>query len=138
MKIYSNGPEAIYDLHKKGYSNDFQLLGNDLVWVQENVSIRAGELAILEYYKIPSSKHDKNILTVFGIFALYHNIKGIFIIVQCRGYRLMAPGSRLLSSLLHKRSCNISCRSFHPRLFRSGRGDHEYRYESSCRALEHF
>ena len=79
MKIYSNGPDAIYDLHKKGFSNDFQLLGNDLLWVQENVSIRAGEFAILEYHKISGSKYDKNDLIVFGIIALYHNIKGILI-----------------------------------------------------------
>jgi len=79
MKIYSNGPDAIYDLHKKGFSNDFQIFGNDLLWVQENVSIRAGEFAILEYHKISGSNSDKNELTVFGIIAFYHNIKGILI-----------------------------------------------------------
>lgn len=80
MKIYSNGPDAIYDLHRKGFSNDFQLFGNDLLWVQEKVSIKAGEFAILEYYKIAGSKYNKNELIVFGIIALYHNIKGILII----------------------------------------------------------
>ena len=79
MKIYSNGPDAIYDLHKRGFSNDFQLFGNDLLWVQENVSIRAGEFAIIEYHKIRGSKYDKNELNVFGIIAHYHNIKGILI-----------------------------------------------------------
>ena len=79
MKIYSNGPDVIYDLHKKGYSDDFQLSGNDLVWVQGNVSIRAGEFAILEYHKISGSKYDKDELIVFGIIALYPNIKGILI-----------------------------------------------------------
>ena len=80
MKIYSNGPDAIYDLHRKGFSNDFQLFGNDLLLVQENVSIRAGEFAILEYHKISGSKYDKNEFIVFGIIALYHNEKGILII----------------------------------------------------------
>ena len=79
MKIYSNGPDAIYDLHRKGFTNDFQLSGNDLLLVHENVSIRAGEFAILEYHKIPGSINDKNELHVFGIIALYHNIKGILI-----------------------------------------------------------
>ena len=80
MKIYSNGPDAIYDLHRKGFSNDFQLTGNDLLWVQEKISITAGEFAILEYYKISRSKYDKNELVVFGIIALYHNVKGVLII----------------------------------------------------------
>ena len=79
MKIYPNGPEAVYELHRKGFSNDFQISGNDLLWVQENVSIRAGEFSILEYYKISGSKYDKNELFVFGIIALFHNIKGILI-----------------------------------------------------------
>jgi hypothetical protein len=42
MKTYLNGPDAISDLHKKGFENDFQLSGNDLFWVQENLFIRAG------------------------------------------------------------------------------------------------
>jgi hypothetical protein len=33
MKTYLNGPDAISDLHKKGFANDFYLLGNDLFWV---------------------------------------------------------------------------------------------------------
>jgi hypothetical protein len=29
MTTYLNGPDAIGGLHKKGFENDFQLLGND-------------------------------------------------------------------------------------------------------------
>src|SRR5687768_5694830 len=79
MKIYSNGPDAIYDLHRKGFSNDFQFTGNDLLWAQENVTIRAGEFAILEYQKITGSNYHRSDLLVFGIIALCHNIKGILI-----------------------------------------------------------
>ena len=79
MNITCNGPDAIYSLHRKGFSNDFHLFGNDLLWVQENISIRAGEYAILESYKASGSKYGKSIINVFGIIALYHNVKGILI-----------------------------------------------------------
>ena len=80
MKIYTNGPDAISDLHRNGFTNDFQLFGNDLLWVQEGYFIRAGEFAILEYYKIPGLEHNEaDDLVVFGIIAPYHNIKGILL-----------------------------------------------------------
>ena len=79
MKTYLNGSDAISDLHKKGFSNDFHLSGNDLFWVQENLFIRAGEFSILEYHKIPGSKNKMDELVVFGIIAPWHNIKGILI-----------------------------------------------------------
>jgi len=79
MRTYLNGPDAISDLHKKRFANDFHLSGNDLFWVQENLFIRAGEFSILEYHKIPGSKTKMDELIVFGIIAPHHNIKGILI-----------------------------------------------------------
>jgi hypothetical protein len=79
MKTIFNGPDVISDLHKKGFSNDFHLSGNDLFWVRENLFIRAGEFAILEYHKIPGSKNKMDEFVVFGIIAPHHNIKGILI-----------------------------------------------------------
>ena len=79
MKIYSNGTDAISDLHHNGFTNDFQLVGNDLFWVQGDIFIRAGEFAILEYYKITRTDKSLDELIVFGIIAPYHNIKGILL-----------------------------------------------------------
>jgi len=79
MNDYANAPDAVSELHKKGFSNDFQLSGNDLLWIQESISIRAGEFSILEYHKITRAKYNRNELVVFGILAPYHNIKGILI-----------------------------------------------------------
>lgn len=72
MKIYLNEADAICDLHGKGFTNDFHLSGNDLLWVQENLLIRMGEFVIVEYHKMEES-------IVFGIIALHHNIKGILL-----------------------------------------------------------
>lgn len=90
MKIYSNITDIISDLHRRGFTNDFQLVGNDLLWVQENLFIRAGEFSILEYFKISDSKNDMNEFIVFGIVAPYHNIKGI-LLNHYRSYTNVTP-----------------------------------------------
>lgn len=77
MKKYTNRADAIDDLHRQGFTNDFQLVGNDLLWVQGKIFIRAGEFSILEYFKIKDAKNNE--LLVFGILAPYHNIKGILL-----------------------------------------------------------
>src|SRR5688500_8857611 len=79
MITHLNGPDVISRLHEKGFANDFQMVGNDLFWVQENIVIRAGEFSILEYYEVIGAKDDFNEFFVFGIVAIYHNIKGILI-----------------------------------------------------------
>jgi hypothetical protein len=79
MKIYLDGPGAIADLHRKGFVNDFQLFGNDLFWVQEKIFIRAGDFAVLEYYKITEPKKNMDEFVVFGIIAFHHDIKGILV-----------------------------------------------------------
>lgn len=79
MKIYLNGQDAVSGLHKNGFTNDFQLFGNDLLWVQENIFIRAEEFIILEYHKITELKRSKDELVVFGIVIPHHNIKGILV-----------------------------------------------------------
>ena len=60
MKVYSNKIDAVVDLHKRGFTNDFQLFGNDLLWVQESL-VRVGEFAIEWYQKIDD-------LIICGIF----------------------------------------------------------------------
>ena len=79
MNIYSNRTDVISDLHERGFTYDFQLVGNDLLWVQEKLFIRAGEFSILEYFKISDSSNKQDEIIIFGIIALYHNIKGILL-----------------------------------------------------------
>jgi hypothetical protein len=79
MIKHLNGPDIISHLHEKGFANDFQMVGNDLFWVQENILIRAGEFSILEYHKVAGPKNHLDEFFVFGVIALYHNVKGILI-----------------------------------------------------------
>ena len=91
MKTYSNRTDAISDLHEKGFTYDFHLIGNDLLWVQEKLFIRAGEFSILEYFKISDAKNKMNDFIVFGIIAPYHNIKGILLSHYRRHTKVMPP-----------------------------------------------
>ena len=79
MKVYSNGIDAIIDLHSQGFTNDFHLSGNDLLWLQEKRLIKVGEFAILEYHKINEVAGEFDKCVILGIFCLYHNIKGILL-----------------------------------------------------------
>jgi hypothetical protein len=56
MKTYLNGPDAISDLHKKGFANDFHLSGNDLFWVQENLLLEPENSQYLITIKYPDQK----------------------------------------------------------------------------------
>ena len=79
MKKYLTEHEAIIDLHEKGYSQDFQLFGNELLWLQEKIFISSGEFSILEYHRFSSQSCNKSEMIVFGVIALYYNVKGILI-----------------------------------------------------------
>jgi hypothetical protein len=84
MRTYSTIADAIYELHQQGFTNDFQIAGNDLLWIQEKFFIRMGEFAIVEYHKIEE-------FIVFGIIALHHNVKGILLSNYKKHSRMMSP-----------------------------------------------
>ena len=79
IKIYSSRSETVIDLHRRGFTNDFHLVGKDLLWVQEGVFVTAGEFAILECHKIVLPKNNMKEEIVFGIVIPHHNIKGILL-----------------------------------------------------------
>jgi hypothetical protein len=79
MKIYLTELDAIYELHKIGYTHDFQMSGNDLLWIQEKILVRAGDFVINEYHEFIDHSRKGAGIIVFGVVALYHNVKGILI-----------------------------------------------------------
>lgn len=83
-------------MNNNGFTNDFQLFGNDLLWVQASRVIKVGDFAIVEYYKIDEAVGDFDKCIILGIFALRHNIKGILL---CR----FKTFSQDLPPVLHKK-----------------------------------
>jgi hypothetical protein len=79
MKICLKSADAVSELHKRGFTDDFQLLGNVLLWVQGKVLIKSGEFAILECHTVCGTKKRRKGFNVYGIVAPFHNSKGILI-----------------------------------------------------------
>jgi hypothetical protein len=79
MKIYLTELDAIYELHKIGYTHDFQMSGNDLLWIQGKILVRAEDLVINEYHEFIDHSRKGASIIVFGVVAPDHNIKGILI-----------------------------------------------------------
>lgn len=77
MKRYSNSAELVIALHQKGFTQDFQLKGNDLLWLNEDKATLIGEFIIVEFHKIIHRNEHYCKTLVLGIIALHHNIKGI-------------------------------------------------------------
>jgi hypothetical protein len=79
MQIYLTEQDAVCELHAKGFTHDFQIAGNDLLWVQEQVFVRAGDFAIKECHQFSDRSQRGAGIIVFGVVAIYHNVKGILI-----------------------------------------------------------
>jgi hypothetical protein len=79
MKTCLSASDAVNILHKKGFTNDFQLLGDDLLWIEEKIMIKAGEFSIVGYHKVFDTRADPDQVVVFGIYAPWHNIRGILV-----------------------------------------------------------
>jgi len=79
MKKYLTEYEAIIDLHERGYCQDFQLHGDDLLWLQRKTFVCAGEFSILEYHRFFEQNKKKPGMLVLGVIAIYYNAKGILI-----------------------------------------------------------
>jgi hypothetical protein len=79
MKIYLTKQDAVYGLHKSGYTHDFQIAGNDLLWVQEKIFVRAGDFIIDEYHQFTDRFQKGAGIIIFGVVAPHHNVKGILL-----------------------------------------------------------
>jgi hypothetical protein len=90
MNIYLTVQEAIDDLHKKGYSNNFHLFGNDLLWMQKKIFIRSGNFSIVECHRFPGQTQEGKETIVFGIIAIRQNAKGIML-NDYSGYTTRTP-----------------------------------------------
>ena len=79
MKINLNRSDAVTALHNSGFTDDFQLVGNDLLWVQGKIIIRKGEFVIVECHIISEPKKKFKEIVVYGIVAPFHCTKGILL-----------------------------------------------------------
>jgi hypothetical protein len=79
MEIYLSKAAAIAGMHRRGFTNDFQLFGNDLLWIQEKIFIRMGDFTILEYHRFLHESNKSCDTILFGVYSYHHNVKGILL-----------------------------------------------------------
>lgn len=80
MKQYTTAAEAVSDMHERGFTGDFQLLGSDLLWVQQKIFIRMGLYTVIEYHRFWNPAGKNTDLVLMGIVAVTHNARGILFI----------------------------------------------------------
>ena len=84
MKQYSTAAEALNDMHDRGFTNDFQLFENDLMWVQQKTFIPKRLFGVMEYHQFWNPAAQDMDLVLIGIVAPTYNVQGIlFIDTQC-------------------------------------------------------
>ena len=101
MKNYKTPSEAVIDLQERGYCHDFQLKGNDLLWLQEKVLVRVGDFQIVEYHHFLSCKNKATTISVYGILAISQSAMGILIRHNTR-YNAHA------SPIIRKKMCHVT------------------------------
>jgi hypothetical protein len=79
MAQYTTASAALFDLAQRGYSGDFKLVGNELMWVQGNVFLRMGEFSIAEFHRFWNPSIKSQNLILFAITALHYNLRGVLI-----------------------------------------------------------
>ena len=77
MKPYLSKTEAIDDLHKRGFREDFELFGTDLLWIQKKVFLRHWQFIIAEAHRFLSLSGKE--LVLFAVMAKGNSIRGILI-----------------------------------------------------------
>lgn len=77
MKAYLNKWEAVIDLHLRGFTEDFELFGNDLFWAQEKIFLRPQDFLFSECHRIIDVTGDE--LVVFAVSSPYFGVRGILL-----------------------------------------------------------
>jgi hypothetical protein len=70
MKKYTNHQEAIANLRKRGFTSEFQLFGNDLLWIQEKIFVREAEFSIIECHRFDRFPQSNNPIIIFASAAI--------------------------------------------------------------------
>ena len=90
MKAYSKKGAAIIRLHEKGFTEDFQFVGENILWVQQRLLLSLEEISLLEIHRIPNTADGDTV--VFGVIASQLGIQGILITCSKRPSAIEIPG----------------------------------------------
>jgi hypothetical protein len=77
MDRYFSKSEAIIDLHERGFTEDFQLIGTNLLWIQRKIFLRQKNFSIVECHSFINSSGKETI--IFGVTANDFFASGVLI-----------------------------------------------------------
>jgi hypothetical protein len=77
MKIYFSKSEAIIDLHERGFTEDFQLIGTNLLWIQRKIFLRQKDFSIVACHSFITSSGKETI--IFGVHVNDFFASGVLI-----------------------------------------------------------
>jgi len=80
MENYANRTEAIIDLQKRGYDQDFTLKNEGILFIQENEFIRPEEFEISETHRFENKRRPGDNYIIYAIGSVENGIKGILMI----------------------------------------------------------
>jgi hypothetical protein len=77
MENYATKTEAIIDLQRKGYDQDFILKGDGILCIQQGALIRPEEFEITGTYRFEGKRRLCDNYIIYAIRSVENNIKGI-------------------------------------------------------------
>ena len=97
MEKYCRYQDAIEDLNKRGFTNDFVLFGDELLWIQQKIFIQGDDFSIIECHRSGHPEGNIEDLVVLGILAISASIKGILL----NHYSFNKTTPKIIISKLH-------------------------------------
>lgn len=104
MKLYFGKSEAMIDLHERGFTEDFQLFGNNRLWIQEKKFLRQKDFSIVECHHFLDAMGKET--NIFGVITNISLVSGILVnhYKNCTAKMITVINSKLkkmVSSLLN-------------------------------------
>lgn len=91
MKKYLSKWKAIIALHERGFTEDFELVGNNMFWIEQKVWLQPEEFEVVEQYNVDDDTGNQ--LVILGVISNYYWAKGILISHDDRKDVIEAPGN---------------------------------------------
>ena len=79
MKTYTTLSEAINDLAKKGYTENFNIESDCIVCAENRIRLRPDEFEIDEIYRFQEMSDLDNESILYAISSTVHNIRGLLV-----------------------------------------------------------
>ena len=77
MENYNNRAEAIIDLQKQGYDQDFVIKNEHILCVQDSELISPDDFEVISAYRFDGAKRPKDNYVIYAIRSMHNDLKGI-------------------------------------------------------------